>query len=109
MIDSGSQESHAERIRKYDEHANELWKECEKHGIIADIGKRWEDGVDHHPEAEAIFDLIQEADWIFGEDNFCWKKGGDGDNGETLMFALSVMFELRDKIGLSIGVNSKNK
>lgn len=73
-----------------------LWNKCKTHGIEADIGKRWENGIDHHPKAEEIFSLIQESDWAFGDDYFCWKQGGDGDNGETLMQALSVLLELQD-------------
>jgi len=77
--------------------AGEAWQFCKENGIIADVEKRWEDGVPHHPEAETIFDLIQVSDYVFGGDYFCWKVGGDGDNGETLMFALSVLLEMRDK------------
>ena len=36
-------------------------------------------------------------DWFYGDDYFCWKKGGDGDNGETLMFELDIYFEEQDK------------
>jgi hypothetical protein len=102
-------ESHTERVREHDKEANTLWEECERLGIVADIGKRWEDGIDHHPEARAVFDLVKKADWVFGEDYFCWKSGGDGDNGETLMYALSVLFELRDKTGLPLGVQGVDK
>jgi len=73
-----------------------MWKECEKYGIEADIGKRWEQGIPHHPKAEEMFGMIKDSDWAFGGDYFCWKEGGDGDNGETLKFALSVLLELED-------------
>jgi hypothetical protein len=29
-------------------------------------------------------------------DYFCWKTGGDGDNGETLMYQMDAFFELFD-------------
>ena len=48
--------------------------------------RRWEQGLPHHPLSEAIFELLREADRE--EDYFCWKSGGDGDNGETLMYLL---------------------
>lgn len=93
------QKNYIENLRKADKEVDELWNKCEEYGIEADINKRWENGIEHHPEAEKIFNLIKQADWVFGEDYFCWKNGGDGDNGETLMYSLSVLLELRDKIG----------
>lgn len=77
----------------------DLRARCEKRGIVHDIGKRWEDGVEHHPEAERIFKMLETSDWSFGDDYFGWKAGGDGDNGETLKFSLSVLLELFDAEG----------
>lgn len=74
-----------------------LRNQCKKLGIEADVNKRWEQGIEHHPEAVRIYELLKDSDWAFGNDYFCWKSGGDGDNGETLMYALSVMIELRAK------------
>jgi len=79
-----------------DPKVKELWDECKKYGIEADCGVRWEKGIEHHPKAEEILKLIMESDWAFMGDYFCWKTGGDGDNGETLKFSLSVMLELED-------------
>lgn len=42
-------------------------------------------------------EIIERMDWFYGDDYFCWKKGGDGDNGETLMFELDIYFEEQDK------------
>lgn len=64
--------------------------------VETDIGKRWEQGMDHHPKSEEMLSILAEADWKYGGDYFCWKKGGDGDNGETLMYMLDVYFELKD-------------
>lgn len=80
-----------------DPHVENLFNECKELGIEADVAKRWENGIEHHPEAERIFKLIKESDWAFGNDYFCWKDGGDGDNGECLKFTLSVLLELREK------------
>ena len=70
-------------------------EQCEQHNIVWDINERWEKGVPHHPEAERIMELLQTSDWLF-DDYFDWNTGGDGDNGETLMYSLSVLLELRD-------------
>ncbi len=73
-----------------------LIERCKAHNIIYDVNERWENGVAHHPKAEEIFALLSESDWVFCNDYFCWKSGGDGDNGETLMYSLSIMLELKD-------------
>lgn len=65
--------------------------------VETDINKRWEQGMNHHPESERIMKILMEADEKYGDDYFCWKRGGDGDNGETLMFTLDVYFEKRDR------------
>ena len=65
--------------------------------VEEDINKRWEQGMEHHPESERIFDILEDADIAYGGDYFCWKSGGDGDNGETLMFMLDVYFEKNDE------------
>ena len=66
-------------------------------GIEYDITKRWENGINHHPKSEELMGIIQRMDWFYGDDYFCWKVGGDGDNGETLMFELDIYFEEQDK------------
>ena len=81
-------------IEVLDPKVDALRVECERLGVQVD--RRWEDGVPHHPEAERMFAMLKESDWAFGGDYFQWKHGGDGDNGETLMFSLSVLLELRD-------------
>ena len=47
--------------------------------------------------SERIMAFIMEHDFNDYDDHFCWKKGGDGDNGETLMYQLDAFFELLDK------------
>lgn len=75
---------------------SDIWNECRESGIEPDPEVRWEKGIPHHPEAESIMKLLEESDWIFGNDYFEWEVGGDGDNGETLMYSLSPLLELRD-------------
>lgn len=67
-------------------------------GVEYDINKRWEEGKPHHPKSIALFKKIQEVDFIWNNDHFCWKYGGDGDNGESLMYVLDIIFEERDNI-----------
>lgn len=57
------------------------------------INKRWEQGVPHDPRSEAIAKGIAEIDYAENGDTFGWKFGGDGDNGEELMYLLDVYFE----------------
>lgn len=68
--------------------------------VITDINIRWENGTPHHPKSEELFKIIEDLDWEFGGDYFCWKKGGDGDNGETLMYLLDIHFEQLDEKNL---------
>jgi hypothetical protein len=72
--------------------------EIEAAGIETDITKRWETGVEHHPKAYALAKRIGAVDWLFGGDAFCWQFGGDGDNGEHLMYLLDILFETQDKL-----------
>jgi len=61
-----------------------------------DTNKRWEQGMAHHPKSVALFDLLAEIDFHLCKDYFCWKSGGDGDNGEQLMFEMDIYFEEQD-------------
>jgi hypothetical protein len=55
--------------------------------------QRWEDGDDHDPRSEAMYKFISDVDFKHCGDSFCFKSGGDGDNGETLMYILDCWFE----------------
>lgn len=46
----------------------------------------------HNPKTEEIYNFISEVDFANG-DVFCFKKGGDGDNGEMLMDLLDAYFK----------------
>ncbi len=61
------------------------------------ITKRWEEGTTHDPRSVAIFKGIAKIDFEECSDSFCFKSGGDGDNGETLMYLLDAYFEDEDK------------
>jgi hypothetical protein len=57
-----------------------------------DPGFRWEHGIPHHPKSLAIMEHLKAVETKFG-DVFDWKTGGDGDNGEELMYQLDSFFE----------------
>ena len=57
---------------------------------------RWSDGTDHHPQSVALMRYLAEIDFKHYGDSFCWKMGGDGDNGETLMYEMDSYFEQED-------------
>lgn len=62
-----------------------------------EINRRWEEGVSHDPRSEALYKSIAKLDYEIGGDFFCFKSGGDGDNGEHLMYLLDVHFAEQDK------------
>lgn len=64
--------------------------------VERDINKRWESGMEHHPKSRALFKWLADFDFKECNDCFRWKSGGDGDNGETLMYQLDVYFEEQD-------------
>lgn len=55
---------------------------------------RWGQGIPHHPMSLRIVKFLQKHDSNEWSDYFDWRIGGDGDNGETLMFQLDAFFEL---------------
>lgn len=66
--------------------------------VELDINKRWEEGIDHHPKSVALFKKLADIDFRLGGDFFGWKSGGDGDNGEHLMYEMDIIFETEDEI-----------
>jgi hypothetical protein len=60
------------------------------------ITERWERGIPHDPRSIKIAKGIADIDFNECSDSFCWKFGGDGDNGETLLYLLDVYFERED-------------
>lgn len=57
---------------------------------------RWGEGIDHHPKSIELMQFLEAHDLHDYNDYFCWKTGGDGDNGETLMYQMDAFFELKD-------------
>ena len=57
---------------------------------------RWGQGIDHHPMSSALMEFLAKHDYKNYKDYFCWKTGGDGDNGESLMYQMDPFFEWLD-------------
>lgn len=57
---------------------------------------RWEEDIDHHPKSLELMTFMEKHDFNDYGDYFCWKTGGDGDNGETLMYEMDAYFEQKD-------------
>ena len=58
---------------------------------------RWGNGTPHHPKSIELMEVLSEVDFNAYGDHFCWKMGGDGDNGETLMYQMDAFFEAKDR------------
>jgi len=69
--------------------------------VITSVEERWEKGIPHHPESERLSKAIFDIDFQYNNDYFGWKWGGNGDNGEELMYLLDIYFESKDA-GVSI-------
>ena len=75
--------------------------------INLDINNRWENGIPHHKRSTELFDQIATLDFVLQDDHLCWKSGGDGDNGESLMYLLDIIFENEDQLEEMIGLKQK--
>jgi len=79
----------------------DVYKQAEDDYNLAKITKltdkkRWEEGIDHHPMSERLCRFLTMHDFNDYDDHFSWKIGGDGDNGETLMYQMDAFFEMMD-------------
>ena len=54
--------------------------------------ERWEQGIDHDPRSEKLVRAMAKIDFEVNDDELCIKMGGDGDNGETMMYLLDCYF-----------------
>ena len=71
------------------------YNEAKKLGLTSK--DRWSDGIEHHPESEKLMKFLKEHDMKDYGLAFDWETGGDGDNGETLMYQMDAYFELKDE------------
>lgn len=76
--------------------ANNDYENAEKLGLTQK--DRWSEGTPHHPQSKRLMDFLSKHDFKDFGDYFDWRTGGDGDNGETLMYQMDAFFELMDKL-----------
>lgn len=57
--------------------------------------QRWDAGLPHDPRSHEVFEMLRDADLDL---YFDWQSGGDGDNGEHLMFQLDSWYARKDRI-----------
>lgn len=55
------------------------------------INERWEKGIPHDPRSVKLVKAMADIDFANG-DGMCIKTGGDGDNGEHMMYLLDIYF-----------------
>lgn len=61
---------------------------------------RWSLGIKHHEKSIELMNFLKDLDFNVYGDYFFWKTGGDGDNGETLMYQMDAFFEAKDNDNL---------
>lgn len=59
------------------------------------VEERWEKGIPHTPRAEHLARELARIDDANGS-YFDFRFGGDGDNGEVLLYLLDIYFERCD-------------
>lgn len=57
------------------------------------LAERWEKGIPHKPEVGKLVHLISKMDWDMNSGALDIKMGGDGDNGEDLMYILDELID----------------
>lgn len=62
-------------------------------GVEKDISTRWQQGTPHHEKSTALVKAIQHIDNAYCDGMFDLETGGDGDNGENLLYLLDILFE----------------
>jgi hypothetical protein len=60
------------------------------------LDKRYNLGIEHDKRSISIYKYIEDLDFKKGGDTFGFKSGGDGDNGEHLMYLLDMYFADED-------------
>ncbi len=84
-----------EKYKAADAEGRAVYARAKENGLC-DID-RWEEGADHHHKSLELVRFLSSHDLEDYDDHFCWKIGGDGDQGETLMFQMDAYFEQKDK------------
>jgi hypothetical protein len=57
------------------------------------VEQRWEQGLPHNKHSTALARKLADIDNRLGNGQLDLKFGGDGDNGEHLLYLLDIYFE----------------
>lgn len=49
-----------------------------------------------HPKSIVLMERVKDLDWELLDGYFDFQTGGDGDNGENMMYLLDIFFEEAD-------------
>lgn len=60
------------------------------------LQQRFDDCDEHDPRSVLLYEFISELDFNEANDSFGFKSGGDGDNGEHLMYLMDCYFAAKD-------------
>lgn len=72
------------------------WVKEPKPAVLS-VEERWEQGREHNPKSVELYKALAKLDEANG-DCFDFKSGGDGDNGEHLMYLLDIWFETNNPV-----------
>jgi hypothetical protein len=62
------------------------------------LNDRYYNSIPHDIRSKHLYKFIADLDFNEGNDRFCFKEGGDGDNGEHLMYLLDCYFNTVDTL-----------
>jgi len=65
--------------------------------VETDITKWWGKGIEHNPQSKELVRAVARLDITYGGNFFCFKIGGDGDNGEHLMYLLDIYYDQKEE------------
>ena len=60
------------------------------------LKQRLEEGMEHDPRTILMYEFISQLDFNEANDAFGFSSGGDGDNGEHLMYLMDCYFAASD-------------
>lgn len=83
-----------EEYKKAKQNGHNVYNKAKKNGVTTK--DRWGEGIGHHPKLLELMTFLAEHDFNDCGDSFCWDVGGDGDNGESLMYEMDAYFEQKD-------------
>jgi hypothetical protein len=63
------------------------------------LKERLKDCDEHDSRSIKLYEFISELDFNEADDAFGFKSGGDGDNGEHLMYLIDCYFATKDDRG----------